>query len=179
MVGGSAVVGQAVVVDVESFEVGEGLDSCRPALGQEAKVWAVGGELVGAPHLQHIVAGQVFPEIAVLIGGVIGGLKRPLVGGTQIVGGGTGQFAGGLHPALALGEIPADRPQGGVGSGDGAGETAQHGLVELGPELQQGKGAVKPHVQAFVPGVVEALEHAKLTHRIACSSGGPEAAATG
>ena len=179
LVGGAAVVGQAVVVYVEAFQVGEGLNGRWPALGQEAQVFATGSEPEGAPHLQHVVAGQVFPEIAVLIGGVVGGIPGPLVGSAQVVGGGSGQLAGRLHPALALGEIPADRPQRGVGGGDGAGEAAQYGLVEFGPELQQGEGAVEPHIQALVPGVVETLEHPEAAHRVGGAGGTPEAAATG
>ena len=114
-----------------------------------------------------------------MIGGVIGGFKGPFVGGAQIVGRGTGDLAGGLHPALALGEIPANRPRRGIGRGDGPGKAAQHRLVELGPELQQGKGAIEPHIEALVPGVIQALEHAELTHRIGVGGGGPEAAAAG
>ena len=45
--------------------------------------------------------------------------------------------------------------------------------------MQQGKGAVEPHIEAFVPGVIEALEHAKAAHRISGARGAPEGAATG
>ena len=95
------------------------------------------------------------------------------------MGSGAGQLAGGLHPAAALGEVPADWPGGGIGRRNGPGEIAQHRLVELRPELQQGEGAVEPHIEALVPGVVEALEHPEASHRILRRGGGPEAAATG
>ncbi len=179
LVRGAAVVGQPVIVDVEALEVIQGGHRRRPAVRQEADVRAAGGQAVGAPHLQHEIAGQVLPEVAVLVGGVIGGVEGALVGGAEVVGGGAGHLAGGFHPAAALGEVPADRTRRGIGGRDGAGEAAQHRLVELGPELQQGEGAVEPHVEAFVPGVVEALEHPEVAHRIARAGGRPEAAAAG
>ena len=95
------------------------------------------------------------------------------------MGGGAGQLAGGLHPAAALGEIPADWPGGGIGRRDRPGEIAQHRLVEFRPELQQGEGAVEPHIEALVPGVIEALEHPEAPHRILRGGCGPEAAAAG
>ena len=175
----SAVVGQAVVVDVEGFQVAQGLHRRQPAVGQEGEVFAIGSELVGAPHLQHKVAAQVFPEVAVLIGRVVGGIPGLLVGGAEVVGGGAGHLAIGFHSAAPLGEIPTNRPLGGIGCGDGAGKAAQHRAIQRRPELQQGKGAVEPHIKAFVPGVVEALEHAKAAHWITGARRAPQRAAAG
>ena len=77
------------------------------------------------------------------------------------MGCGAFHFAVSLHPAFALGEVPADRALGGVRRRNRPGKTAQHGLIEFGPELEQGKGSVETNIKAFVPGVVEALQNAE------------------
>ena len=82
-----------------------------------------------------------------------------------------------FHPALSLGEIPADRTLRGIGSGNRTGKAAQHGLVELWPQLQQGQGAIQAHIQTFIPGVVEALEHAETAVGILWRRRTPQAAA--
>ena len=179
LIRGAAVVGQPVAVDIKIVQIAQGGHRRRPAVGQEAQILAAGGQPETAPHLQHKITGQVFPEVAILIGGVVGGVEGTLVGGPQVVGGGPGQLAGGLDAAAPLGEIPADRPGRGVAGRNRPGEAAQYGLVQFRPELQQAKGAVKPHVEAFVPGVVEALQHPEAAHGIAGARGGPEAAAAG
>ena len=177
LIGSPPVVGKAIAIGIKGFEIAQGFHGGRPAVGEEAHVFSIGRELEGAPDLQHVVAGQIFPEVAVLVGGVVGGIPRALIRSTQVMGGGPLHLAGCLDTAFALGEIPTDRPWGGVGGGNGPGEAAQHRLVELRPELQQGQGAIEPHIQAFVPGVVEALEHAEAPHRIVGRGRAPEAAA--
>ena len=157
----TAVVGQAVVVHVERFEVAQRLHGRRPAIGEEADVFTTGGELERAPHLQHKITAEVLPEVAVLIGGVVGRIPGDLVGSPQVVGGGSFHLAVSLHPALALGEVPTDRALGGICGRNRPGKAAQHGLVEFRPELQQGQGSVETNVKTFVPGVVEALENAE------------------
>ena len=86
-------------------------------------------------------------------------------------------LAGGFDAALALGEVPTNRPRRGVGCGNRPGKAAQHRLVELRPELQQRQGAVEPHVQALVPGVVQALQDPEAAHGVFAAGGTPEAAA--
>ena len=169
----SAVVWQAILVDVEAFEVTKGLHRCRPALGEEGQVLPGRCKPECAPDLQHEVAGQILPEIAVLIRRVIGGIERCLVGGTQIVRGRSLHLAVGFHPSPALGEVPADRPLVGILRRNGSGEAAQHGLVQLRPELNQRQRPVKPHIKTFVPGVVEALQNAEASDGIASSGGRP------
>ena len=173
----TAVVGQAVVVDVEGLQVPQCFHGRRPALRQEAQVLAIGGELEGAPDLQDVIARQVLPEVAVLVGRVVRGIPRALVGGPQVVGCGALHLAGGFDAALALGEVPTNRPRRGVGRGDRPGKAAQDRLVELRPELQQRQGAVEPHVQALVPGVVQALQDPEAAHGVFAAGGTPEAAA--
>ena len=93
------------------------------------------------------------------------------------MGCGAFDLAGGFHAPLALGEVPADRPWRGIGRGDGPGKAAQHRLVELRPELQQRQGAIEAHIQALVPGVVQALQHPESADGVFATAGTPEAAA--
>ena len=139
LIRGATVIRQAVVVDVEALEVIKGLYRRWPALSQEAEVLTGGGEAEGAPDLEHVITGQILPEIAVLISGVVRGIERAFVGSSQVVRGRTRHLAVGFHPTTALGEVPADWPLAGIGGRNGTGKTAQHRLVQLRPELQQGQ----------------------------------------
>ena len=156
----------------------QGLHRRRPAIGQKRKVFAGGCEFEGAPHLQHKITGEIFPEIAILIRRVVGRIKGDLIGSPQVVRRGPRHLAIGFHPATPLGEIPTDRPLGGIRRRDRSGEAAQHRLIEFRPELQQSKRAIEPHIQAFVPGIVETLEHAEAAVGILTRRSGPQASAT-
>ena len=63
----------------------------------------------------------------------------------------------------------------GRGLGSAAGKAAKHRLIELRPQLQQGQGAIEAHIEAFAPGVVEALEHPESAHGTVAGGGTPEA----
>ena len=124
LIRGSTVIRQAVIVDVEPLEITKGLHCGEPALGQETHVLATGGELEGAPHLQHEVTAQIFPEIAVLIGRVVGRIPGDLIRRAEIVRCRPFDLAVGLDAAFSLGEIPPDRPLTGVSGRNGSGETS-------------------------------------------------------
>ena len=179
LVGGTAIIGETIIIDIKLLEIPQCLERGRPTIRQKLKIFTAGGKPESAPYLQHKIAGKIFPEIAILVSGVIGCLERTLVRGAEIVGGGARQLARGFHPTFALGEVPADRPQGGIGGRNRPGEIQQDRLIQFRPKLQQRQGAVETHIQTFVPGVVEALEHPEVSDRRFLRSGRPEAAATG
>ena len=156
----------------------QGLHRRRPALRQKAQVFSGGSQFERAPHLQHVITGEILPEIAVLIGGVVGGIKRHLIRCPQIVGCGPFHLAVCFHSAAALGEIPTDRSLGGIRCWNRSGKAANHRLIQLWPKLEQRKGTVQTHIKAFVPGVIEALEHPKAAIGILGAGSRPEAAAT-
>ena len=49
---------------------------------------------------------------------------------------------------------------------DGGGEISHHLLFQVGPEHEQGEGAVEAHVQGFVEGIVVALDLGEVSHRV-------------